>query len=205
MYSRQILWIYIGTLAKTKLSVFAQYLATVQAGGRIPQIVRSDRGVETAMLADVHLQLSELVRGVLEFEDAFWYSTSKQNQTIESWWGQQAKATVNRWRDWFHELAASGQFNHGRLADRLALLEVYMPILRKAVLEFVYTWNTHKIRYHNVTGHISGVPLLLYTYPQTHGRESSAVPVDLGAEQLQEWLTTLDDFGELPLNSLISQ
>ena len=93
VYSRYITWIYVGITGRTAVSVLAQYVATLANGGVMPLILRSDRGAETPLAADAHYQVSQQLRArddgePLRFKDCFRYSTSKQNQRIESWWQQ---------------------------------------------------------------------------------------------------------------------
>ena len=58
MYSRYLVWIYVGITARTARSVYAQYIATAASTGVIPIILRSDRGAETIDAADAHYYLS---------------------------------------------------------------------------------------------------------------------------------------------------
>ncbi|ODH17513.1 hypothetical protein ACO22_06260 [Paracoccidioides brasiliensis] len=50
-YSRYIVWIYIGITNRTAASVLRQFLDVLQATSTFPQIIRSDRGTETSMIA----------------------------------------------------------------------------------------------------------------------------------------------------------
>jgi transposase InsO family protein len=116
VYSRYIIWIYIGVDTKTQASIAAQYLAAVASFGVLPKTLRTDRGSETAMVADFHYQLSSAVRPrddgtPLGFSECFKYGTSKQNSRIESWWNQQSKSAVSRWRDFFQRMIRTGKLH----------------------------------------------------------------------------------------------
>lgn len=100
-YSRYIIWVYIGISASTAVSCVHQYLQTLEAVQLQPRFVRSDRGVETVMLADAHYQLQETYEPDLQFEECYLYGTSTANQRIEAWWQQLSKGLLFRWRVYY--------------------------------------------------------------------------------------------------------
>lgn len=199
VYSRRVIWAYVGVSSKTQASVLAQYLETALAGGRIPKIIRTDRGVETALVADAHYYLRHTMhrngdrsgdRGgdrsassSIELGDCFHYGTSKQNQRIESWWGQLAKSAISRWRDWFRELSNVGDYSCERIGDRIAFLAVYVPIIRQEVCEFIHLWNHHRIRRQKNRPYlVHGIPEILYNTPEAPAtNQAIEVPNDLVA------------------------
>ena len=56
-FSRRIIWINVGLASNTQVSVARQYLNAIKSLGIRPRIIRSDRGTETAMMADMHYSL----------------------------------------------------------------------------------------------------------------------------------------------------
>jgi hypothetical protein len=97
-YSRYVIWVYIGISNATAVSCFYQFLAAIEAEGKQPRFIRSDRGGETTMLAAAHYQLQQNEEPGLEFKDCYLYGTSTANQRIESWWNQLGKQLLFRWR-----------------------------------------------------------------------------------------------------------
>jgi hypothetical protein len=98
-YSRYIVWIYVGISNRTSRSLLLQYLFAVQVNGKHPRILRSDRGTETPLCAELHYALSRTTQGNdLEFKDCYYYGSSTKNQRIESWWAQLEKSLLHRWR-----------------------------------------------------------------------------------------------------------
>src|SRR6266487_1851936 len=79
-----------------------QYLDPVEELGIQPQILRSDRGTETPMIADAHYQIALKLRTSITLKDCFFFGTSVANQRIESWWGQITKRALYRWRVRFY-------------------------------------------------------------------------------------------------------
>jgi hypothetical protein len=97
-YSRFITWIYVGISSHTAVSVLIQYLTTLRAEGVQPQFIRSDRGVETTLLAAAHHAFMKKHKAELAFPECYWYGTSTANQRIEAWWAQLTGGMLFRWR-----------------------------------------------------------------------------------------------------------
>ena len=77
-------------------------------------------------------------------------------------------------------------FDQKRLPDRIALLAIYMPILRKEIFIFKENWNAHRMRKQkNRPNHTAGCPSLLYFWPD-EGIE------DQGTDLTQSDLDLLD-------------
>jgi hypothetical protein len=117
-YSRKIQWIYVGHSSHTEVSVVRQYLSHVKKLGFMPEILRTDRGTETPMLADAHYTLrvrndhyrdkdrscklpyrnhgGDKNEG-LRLDHCYYFGKSTRNLAVESWWGQLIKSTLNPW------------------------------------------------------------------------------------------------------------
>jgi hypothetical protein len=117
-YSRKIQWIYVGNSSHTEVSVVRQYLDHVKKVGFMPEILRTDRGSETPMLADAHYTLrvnndhyrdkdrsctlpyrnhgGDGNEGLL-LEHCYYFGESTRNLAVESWWGQLIKSMLNPW------------------------------------------------------------------------------------------------------------
>lgn len=95
-----ILWIYVGISNRTAQSVLQQYLLATAANGFHPRIIRSDRGKETLLAAEVHFALARTTQDdyQFKFKDCWFFGTSTGNQRIESWWSQLQKSQLYRWR-----------------------------------------------------------------------------------------------------------
>jgi hypothetical protein len=83
-YSRYVIWLYVGVSNATAVSCFRQYLDAIEAVGKQPSFIRSDRGNETVMLADAHLRLQKDQEPEVRFEDCYLYGTSTANQRIKA-------------------------------------------------------------------------------------------------------------------------
>ncbi len=98
-YSRCLLWIYVGSSNRTAQSVLRQYLQVVAEKGYQPYIVRSDRGKETELAAEVHYAFARTMQNDLNFSmgNCWFYGTSTGNQRLESWWSQLQKSQLYLW------------------------------------------------------------------------------------------------------------
>jgi hypothetical protein len=97
-YSQYVIWIYIGISNRTAISTLRQFLDTVTDTNIQPMKIRSDRGVETPLLASSHFALRKQQDPDISFNDCYWFKTSTSNQRIESWWGQLSKGLLFLWR-----------------------------------------------------------------------------------------------------------
>jgi len=132
------------------------------------------------MVADAHLALHKKFDSSIEFSSVYRYGTSKKNQRVESWWQQMSKSALRRWRDYFAELEADGLWNEESLSCKIALLAVYMPILRRILHRFVDQWNHHRIRKQKNRPHvIPGQPYVLFYYPEIAKNFQQFVSSDL--------------------------
>ena len=145
-YSHSITWIYVGVSARTAVSVLRGYLDTVESCGFLPLMLRSDRGSETPMMAEYHLFLWKTLNPEVMLREIYRYGTSVKNQHIESWWNMMTKGQMGKSKLYFRRLQGRGLFTKDDLADEIALLFVFFPVIKDEILEFVEMWNVHEIR-----------------------------------------------------------
>jgi hypothetical protein len=88
----------VGVSSRTAISVLRQYLNTLETQKIMPLVIRSDRGVETPMIASAHHEFRKRIDPAVSFSECFRFGTSTANQRIESWWAQLTKSTLFRWR-----------------------------------------------------------------------------------------------------------
>jgi hypothetical protein len=112
-YSRRLLWVYTGISNRTQVSVAVQFCNAVRFHNKFPRIIRSDRGAETSIVADIQYDL-----GVLDMSEKnisptdengealdewplrefYVYGTSTKNIRIESWWRQLRRGQTGNWQ-----------------------------------------------------------------------------------------------------------
>ncbi|KAF1936682.1 hypothetical protein EJ02DRAFT_479412 [Clathrospora elynae] len=165
-YSRYVIWAYVGVSAATSLSVLHQYLHTVKEMGVYPQFLRSDCGSETGQISYAHFMLSSSHREGITWDDCYMYGTSTANQRIESWWQQLSRGLLFQWRLYFRDLQTTNQFSRDRIPDMVAMIAIYIPVLRRKIKSFLLSWNSHCIRKQKGRPNvITGKPNMLYMCP----------------------------------------
>ena len=89
-------------------------------------------------------------------------------------------------------LVATGEFDKTHAANRIALLAVYMPVMRQQIRQFVQIWNVHTIRRQPNRPHVvHGKPAHLYYAPPEgvvdHGVDPSLDLVNELAQDYDDW------------------
>ncbi|KAK0655393.1 hypothetical protein B0T16DRAFT_432760 [Cercophora newfieldiana] len=141
-YSRFIVWAHCGISATTQRGVYSQYLTTLATNGRMPWFMRSDRGMETLMMAQAHCP-PDLPNA--EPHTCYNWTTSTENQRIEHWWRQWNDSSCKVYNNLFRKMREDGTFVASNDAHRVAILYIYMPVIRDKLAKFVQVWNKHPI------------------------------------------------------------
>ncbi|KAI2473359.1 hypothetical protein F4781DRAFT_442029 [Annulohypoxylon bovei var. microspora] len=170
-YSRFMTWLHVGYRGSTAISTLIQFIRVVRQLGFVPRCFRADRGKELPLLSAAYWALvraSHLNKdgSLVEFGDCFWYGRSMDNTRIERWWGQLLMSCTGRWKSLFERMEHHRFWIKHDFASEIALLAVYMPIIRKEVAIFVERWNNHIIRpQRNRANNVRGRPIDNYFCP----------------------------------------
>lgn len=79
-----------------------------------------------------------------------------------------------------------GLYTEGAIADQIAMLYVYLPIIREEIYEFVEIWNNHHIRHQPQRPYLPfGKPVVLYFTPGAEVNDYSRTPDQQVLAQLQ--------------------
>ena len=197
-YARYVPWIYVGVSGRTATSILKQYLEAIESGSfNMPFAIRSDHGTETVLIANAHWQLHQANRPNIPFKDIYFYGTSTLNQRIESWWQRLSRGQTKKWRNFFHTLGQEGYFD-GSDADIIAILAVFIPILRFEVLNWVHLWNIHTIRKQKSRpGIIDGKPFMNYFHPTSSNPSAKDCAQHINPEVFHQLKQDVADYGML--------
>ena len=182
-HARYCVWNMVCVSNRTAVCILRGYLDCIKALGQQPRFDRSDRGGETVLMANAHLQLQQAFDPNMTFDKCWWYGTSTANQRIEAWWGQLTKSSTGKWIIYFKMLRSNNLFSKDVLADQVALLAIYFPTIRTEITHYVDKWNTHPIRKQpNRPNSMQGKPYRLYHSPgpgiQNYGLSIHAPTLD---------------------------
>ena len=97
-HSWYIIWIYIEISNCTSISVLRQYLNILKTENIQLQILCTDQGSETVLMANAHIQLIQKKFPAIILDNCYQYGTSTANQRIETWWRQLTKSSLFKWR-----------------------------------------------------------------------------------------------------------
>jgi hypothetical protein len=173
-YSRKIIWFFVGSSNRTQVSVLRQYLHTVKTVGYCPNLIRSDKGRETPMMADAHYffyhtacfndpTIPDEVFNQICFNDCYIYGKSTGNTRIEGLWYQMISRTTEQWILFFSALEADGWFREDLISDQVILVFIFMPILQDVIGDWVEDHNAAPIRpQRHRSLHVPGIPNDLY-------------------------------------------
>ncbi|KAE8550133.1 hypothetical protein EYB25_008664 [Talaromyces marneffei] len=187
---------------RTQISVLRQFLEVLQETKIQPRYIRSDKGGETVLVAAAHYLLLKEQYENLFLQDCYLYGTSTSNQRIEAWWSQLTKSLLFIFRDYFLKLSNDGYFKKNSLADRIAILAIYMPMAREEIASYINVWNTHGIRKqsHRINS-INGQPNVLYHLSEDGIQDYGSKPDQVVLQTLlDEHNFELDEY--LPLDTL---
>ncbi|KAJ3335062.1 hypothetical protein HDU93_006579 [Gonapodya sp. JEL0774] len=137
-YSRYIVYLEAATnnRASTVLCIFRQGLR--ECG--VPSRVRGDYGGENNDVARLMTELRGPDRG------SFIRGTSTHNQRIERLWRDSNRLVVALFISVFQWLESLGELDPYNEVDVCALHLVYLPVINRALAEFVTAWNNHSMR-----------------------------------------------------------
>jgi hypothetical protein len=203
VYSRNLVWLRLAHSNRDPRVILAYYLDAIDEntsnfGGQgfaapyvanseaiVPAKVQTDYGTETTELYAAQYTFHELgVNG--DTGKCYRYSRSVQNQKIECYWSQLVTHWTGRWQNIFGALEFSELWNYDDKFDKLALVYIFMPILRRELVDVRRDHNSYPIRSNHLSRLPSGPPEDNYLFGPTE--EVSYVIVDA------EWTNVMRRF-----------
>jgi hypothetical protein len=83
------------------------------------------------------------------------------------------------------------QFIKDDIADFIAFLAIYIPIIRKEVVVFTELWNNYNIRAQKKRAyHVKGKPRINYFWPKGNNVKNWGIPIN--PEKIEELQADLD-------------
>lgn len=182
-YSRKVMWLHVSTTNNKPQVIAYYYLQCLEEFNLIPSLIRSDRGTENTVIDILHMGL----RYYHEDEDAgcksFLKGKSTANERIEKFWKQLRQSTLNFYIKLFKSMQHDNILDIGDIVHIEVLRYCFGPILKKDLENSLKEWNEHRIRKQNVINVISGIPNVLYYWPERYGARHCHKNVD--AEDIQ--------------------
>lgn len=173
--------------------ICSYFLETVQGLNVVPRIVRADHGTE-------NVKVIECQRAFRSFHDdslarvAIMLGSSNHNQRIERFWSYMRTVLVQDYMNVLRDFVASGCIDTGDQSHMESVAFCFLPLLRRELKALMSSWNDHKIRKMKNAGCPSGIPNMLFTHPEVHGRTQEGKDVD--NDTLQNYLAIYHDHGQ---------
>ncbi|VDI57952.1 Hypothetical predicted protein [Mytilus galloprovincialis] len=170
-FSRKIIWLQASITNKRPEVVADFFLKAVDNIKAFPSKIRCDPGTENGLTAAIQLTHTSDKKSVI-------YGSSVYNQRIERYWGWLRQSKSDFWINHFKCLEADGILNVSSQIHKLCLQFVYLPVIQKDLAELTVLWNSHNIRKQNQGDILSGIPDVLYHYPEVYGTSDFCIPAD---------------------------
>ncbi|RPB06906.1 hypothetical protein P167DRAFT_496570, partial [Morchella conica CCBAS932] len=119
---KYVTWIHVDISCRTGVAVLKQYLDLVDMTDILSNVIQSDWGTETTMMANANWQLNRAKDDNIQLNQIYWYGTSTLNQKIESWWRGMSRIVL-----YFNP--PDGVRNYGSQPNREVLEELQADLL----------------------------------------------------------------------------
>ena len=160
-YSRRILWVEMGVSNNNPKVILKYFIQTVSKLGKLPSVIRSDRGTENIHVEDLQKTLRAFHSD--EFSNkAFLYGKSSANQRIESWWRILRQQSMGFYINLFKDLVSQGILDTRNDLHIHALRFCFWDIIEEDLERTAIQWNTHRLQVKKNYEGVRGIPDMLY-------------------------------------------
>ncbi|XP_074656621.1 uncharacterized protein LOC141909833 [Tubulanus polymorphus] len=188
-YSRKLLWLKCGPSNNNHRYIAQFYLDFLKEIGRVPRLLRCDRGTENAILRDMQIVLrfshGDLMRGMMWFM----YGRSTANQQIESFWSRLRLNFTDFWRNIFLDMRDTGIFHDADAIHVQCLRFCFLSVIQRHLDTYRTMWNSHRIRQQR-NGEGGFIPNIAYESCELFGAVDHSFPLSCRVDDLD------DIFGE---------
>jgi len=162
-FSRKIIWLKVTKTNNDPSVVATFFVDALKTGKVIPNLLRTDCGTETGVMAAIQCYLNQDSKAHI-------FSRSVSNQRIENWWSHMRRGYAGWIINYFKDLVAENILLPGNFVHMECVWFVFSKFLQKQLDSIVEQWNTHYIRKsRNHT--IGGVPDEMYYMPENFDYE----------------------------------
>ena len=97
------------------------------------------------------------------------FGSSNHNQRIKRFWSYLRHAFLDQYTDLFKGYIESGVLNTSNALHNECLAFYFMGVIRKELTQVKETWDCHRVRQMKHQGCPSGVPNVIYDFPDMYG------------------------------------
>ena len=146
--------------------------------GRIPRVIRRERGSENMTLCDIKRFLRRNFSDSFLGYDSFRYGSSTSNQRIEAWWSQFRKPNGTRWINFCKDLINSNIYDDSINYHVEIMGFCFMSIIQQELHKMKSMWNAHYTREVRNSEYPPGRSNILCFMPDQLGGRSVRFPVN---------------------------
>ena len=160
-FSRKIIWLKVTRTNNNPVVPAYLYINSVLELNKIPDLLLTDRGTETGLMAGIHCTLHQDVH-------AHRFVKSVSNQRIENWWSRLRKQYTSWVMNFFKQMIDDGHFSLCNHVHKECAWFVFKDLIQADLDEIKLQWNTHYIR-RSKEHTIPGIPEELFLLPERYG------------------------------------
>lgn len=176
-YSRRLIWLTVARTNKNPNLICSYFLTSIHKIGMLPRVVRLDRGTENVNIAKAQTALRSQ-HGDSLASTAVMYGASTHNQRIERFWLYLRQTLLQDYMTLFRGYLDSGIVDSSNPLHMECLAFCFLPVLRQELQSLLLTWNNHRVRNMKNSGCPSGIPNILFHYPDMYGAENQTQHID---------------------------
>lgn len=193
-FSRKVLWLTVSTTNNKPQVIAHYYLQCLKEFDLIPTIVRSDKGTENKIVELLQMALRYDHEDDNAGENSFFKGKSTANERIEKYW----KHLKDHTEDFYINLFKIMEEN--RIIDTTDVVHIeclrfcFGPVIQHDLEVAKKEWNEHRVRKQGAIDSPSGIPNIMFYWPEKYGKRDCQQEVDQrNVESL------LAEYGQVPL------
>lgn len=178
-FSRKVLWLDVATTNNKPQVVAYYYLQCLQEFKCLPCIVRTDKGTENTVI--------ELLQQALRFdhsdknarEKSYIKGKSTANERIERYWRQMKDHSMSFYIDLFKLMVETNTLDISNVVHIECLRFCFSRLIKHDLDVTKLEWNLHRVRKQNIGNIPSGIPNILYHWPEKIGAHDCKQEINL--------------------------
>lgn len=144
----------------------------------VPTILRVDAGTENTLMGDIHQALRHYHTDADAGQNSYIVGPSTANQRVERFWGEAKALVCGFFMNLFKTLMDQNLLNKKDVVDIECLRYCFGRLIQRRLLQAKDEWNSHRIRAQPHKNSPTGIPNILYHWPQRYNAKYCQKNVD---------------------------
>lgn len=182
-FSRYVLWLAVGTTNNKPEVIAHHFVRTIMENGYTSAVLRVDAGNENPIAGLIQQALRHYDDDKFAKENSYIVGPSTANVRIERYWGEARAHVTGHYIDFFKILVGKNIYNNKDLLDRDILRFCFGHLIQRDLTTAKNEWNSHRIRAQKARGIPTGIPNVMYNWPEKYGARECKKIVDRAVVQ----------------------